>query len=117
MPVPQARRDYIAIDFVGSLPEDGSFNCIIAMTDYLSANIRIIPTYIDISAEEFAAIFFEHWYCENGLLLEIVSNRDTLFVSAFWRVLYKLNSIKLCMFKAFYPQTDRLSKRMNKTII
>ena len=117
LPVPQNRGDCIAIDFVGPLPEDDGFNCIVAMTDRLGADVRIVPTRTDISAEEFAAIFFEHWYCENGLPLEIVSDRDTLFVNTFWKTLHKLTGVKLRMSTAFHPQTDGSSERTNKTII
>lgn len=60
LPVPQGCGDCVAIDFVGPLLEDGGFNCIVAITDRLGADIRIIPTCTNISAEEFAAIFFQH---------------------------------------------------------
>ena len=103
LPVPENREDCVAIDFVGPLPEDGGFNCIVAMTDHLSADIRIVPTTTNISAEEFAAIFFEHWYCKNSLPLEIVSDYDPLLISTFWKTLHKLIGVKLCMSTAFHP--------------
>ena len=117
LPVPDGRGDSVAIDFVGPLPKDHGYNAIVTMTDRLGADIRIAPTRTDISAEQFAVLFFDVWYCENGLPLEIVSDRDKLFVSKFWRALTKLTGVKLKMSTAFHPQTDGASERTNKTVI
>jgi hypothetical protein len=62
-------------------------------------------------------LFFVHWFCENGLLLEIVSDRDKLFVSHFWRGLHKLTGVKLKMSSAYHLETDGSSERSNKTIV
>ncbi|THH11766.1 hypothetical protein EW146_g7926 [Bondarzewia mesenterica] len=116
LPIPESRGDSVAIDFIGPLPEDRGFNSIVTMTDRTGADIRIIPTHTNISAEKFAALFFDHWYCDNGLPLEIVSDHDKLFVSAFWRALQRLCGVKLKMSSSFHPQTDSSSERTNKTI-
>jgi hypothetical protein len=104
------------MDFIGPLPLDEGYNCILSMTDRLNSDFRIIPTRIDISAEDLAVLFFNNWYCENGLPLEIISDRDKLFVSAFWRALHKLTGVKLKLSSAYHPQTDGASERSNKTI-
>jgi ''chromo'' (CHRromatin Organisation MOdifier) domain./Integrase core domain. len=104
------------MDFVGPLPEDEGFNCIMTMTDRLGSDIRIAPTRTDLTAEELAEVFFRHWYCENGLPAEIVSDRDKLFVSKFWKALHILTGVKLKMSTAFHPQTDGSSERSNKTV-
>ncbi len=117
LPVPDARGDCVTIDFIGRLPDDEGFDCIATVTDRLGADMRFIPTRTDITGEEFAVQFFDHWYCENGLPTEIVSDRDKLFVSAFWRALHKLSGVKLKMSSAYHPQTDGSSERTNKTVI
>ena len=81
LPIPDGRGDSVAIDFIGPLPLDEGYNCILSMTDRLGSDIRIIPTRIDITAEDLALLFFNHWYCENSLPKDIISNRDKLFVS------------------------------------
>ncbi len=63
-----------------------------------------------------AALFFDHWYCENGLPLEIVSNHDKLFVSKFWKALHKLMGVHLMMSSSFHPQTDSSSECSNKMV-
>jgi hypothetical protein len=106
----------VAIDFIGPLPEDEGFDCIVSMTDRLNSDIRLVPTTTTLTAEGLARIFFDEWYCENGLPGEIVSDRDKLFMSRFWKALHKLTGVKLKMSTAYHPQTDGASERTNKTI-
>ena len=83
-------------------------------TDHLCADIWIIPTWMDISTEDFVALFFNNWFCKNSLLLEIVSDCNKLLISCFW--LTSLCSVKLKMSSSYHQQTDGSSKRSNKTI-
>jgi hypothetical protein len=80
LPVPDERGSLVAMNFVGPLPEDEGFNCILTMTDRLGSDIRIVPTRTDITAKLLASLFCKHWYCENGLPTDIVSDRDKLFM-------------------------------------
>jgi len=114
--VPDGRGTLVAMDFVGPLKPDNGFDCILTITDHLGADIHIIPTHIDINAEDLAVLFFDHWFCKNGLPTEIVSNRDKLFVSKFWTALTALCGIKLKMSSSYHPQTDGSSEHTNKTI-
>ena len=86
------------------------------MTDRLGSDIRIIPTRIDITVEDLALLFFNHWYCENGLPKDIVSDCDKLFLSKFWAELHKLTGVKLKLSLSYHPEIDGASKRSNKTI-
>lgn len=92
LPIPDNWGDSMAMDFIGPLPEDGGFNCIITFMDHLNSDIWVIPTCTDISAEDLVLLFFDEWYCKNGLPLEIVSNCNKLFVSKFWQALHSLKA-------------------------
>ena len=96
---------------------DEGYNNLITFTDRLGSDIRLIPTTTTLTAEHFAELFFQHWYCENGLPLEIISDRDKLFLSRFWKELHKLTGIKLKMSTAYHPESDGASERTNKTVI
>ena len=52
------------MDFIGPLKDDSGFNCILSITDHMGADIRIVPTQIDITTEDLAILFFDHWYCD-----------------------------------------------------
>lgn len=84
--------------------------------DCLGSDIHIVPTHTNLTTEKMATLFFDHWYCENGLPLEIISDHDKLFVSKFWKALHKLTGVKLAMSLSFHPQTDGTSECSNKTV-
>jgi hypothetical protein len=117
LPILDGHGESIAINFVGPCPGDDGFDCIVTITDHLGSDIRITPTHSNISAERFVAQFFDLWYCENGLPLNIVSDRDKIFVSMFWKALAKLMGIKLKMSSAYHLETDRSSERSNKSVV
>jgi hypothetical protein len=116
LPVPETCGDSVCLDFMGPLPEDKGFNCILTLTDRLGSDICLIPTRTDISAACLASIFFDEWYCENGLLLELISDCDKLFVLKFWKALHTLTGVHLKMSTAYHPQTDGASEHTNKTL-
>ena len=116
LPIPDQCGDSVVINFIGPLPEDDSKNCILTFTDRLGSDIQLIPMRTDITAEQLAGIFFDKWYCENGLPTDIVSNRDKLFVSRFWKALHKLTGVKLKLSTAYHPEMDGASERTNKTV-
>jgi transposase InsO family protein len=76
----------------------------------------LVALQTDLTAKKLAYLFFDKWYCENGLPTEIISDRDKLFISKFWKVLHKLTGVKLNMSTAYHLQTDGASERMNKTV-
>ena len=117
LPVPDHHFQSVAIDFVGPLPLDHGFDSIVIMTDRLGADIQIIPCKTTMTVEQFAVIFFDRWYWENGCPQEIVTDCDKLFMSKFWRALMKLTGINHKMSTVYHPQTDGSSERSNKTII
>ena len=116
LPVPDERGDSVAIDFIGPLPIDENYDCILTMTDCLGSNIHLIPARTTITAEELALLFFDNWYCENGLARDIVSDCDKLFVSKFWCTLHKLTGMSLKLSSSYHPETDSASEQSNKTV-
>nr|GAT43883.1 reverse transcriptase-RNase H-integrase [Mycena chlorophos] len=49
--------------------------------------------------------------------MDLVSDRDKLFISDFWNALHKLTGVKLKMSTSYHPQSDGASERTNKTLI
>ena len=110
LPVPNKWFNSVAINFVGPLTKDDGFNAIVTMTNRLNANIQLAPCKTDMTAEEFVTIFFDKWFCENGLPLELITDHDKLFVSHLWKALMKLTGINHKMSMAYHPQTDGTSE-------
>ena len=47
---------------------------------------------------------------------EIISNRDKLFTSRYWKTMIKAFCTKLKHLSAYHPQTDGQTERMNQTL-
>lgn len=52
----------------------------------------------------------------HGLPLSIVSDRDRIFTSLFWRTLFKLLQTKLLLSSAYHQQTDGQTERVNQCL-
>jgi len=100
----------IGVDFVGPLPKsrnrDGTFNSITVVICLLTAMVHLIPSREDYKAPQVAEMMFDHVYKHHGLPKFIVSDRDVLFTSTFWRHLHELVGTKLKMSSAYHPQTQ-----------
>lgn len=116
LPVPDTRFDTVALDFISPLPVEDSFDMILTITDTLGADIHIIPIKSTITVPKVATVLFNEWYCENGLMLNLISDHDALFTSEVWQELHKLTGVRLQMSTAYHLETDGSSKCTNKTI-
>jgi hypothetical protein len=118
--IPSYPWESIGVDFVGPLPEsrnrDGTFNSITVVICLLTAMVHLIPSCEDYKAPQVAEMMFDHVYKHHGLPKSIVSDRDVLFTSTFWRHLHELVGTKLKMSSAYHPQTDGSTERANKTV-
>lgn len=68
------------------------------------------------TAESVARVFFAEIVRLHGIPSSIVSDRDPVFTSAFWRALFAASGSKLLMSSAFHPQTDGQTEVVNKAI-
>jgi hypothetical protein len=50
----------------------------------LSGPLHPLPV-LDERCSSIAMVFFNNWFCENGLPDDIISDKDKLFLSRFWR--------------------------------
>ncbi|KAJ2968610.1 hypothetical protein NUW54_g13166 [Trametes sanguinea] len=120
MPVPRRPWQFIGIDFVGPLPASdnrlGSFDMICVIIDQLTSMVHLVPTQQTYTASDIAEVVFEHVYKLHGLPERIISDRDTLFTSTFWRRLHELLGTELRLSSSYHPQTDGATERANRTM-
>lgn len=117
---PSSPWEAIGVDFVGPLPNsrncNASFNMICVIIDLLTGTVHLIPGCLDYKAKEMAELIFTEIYKHYVLPAQIVSDRDMLFTSTFWKHLHSLLGVELCMSSAYHPETDQLMERANRTV-
>ena len=68
------------------------------------------------TAEATADTFLRAVYRHHGLPTDIVRDRGTQWVNAFWKNVCELLNIKRRLSTAFHPQTDGSTERMNQEL-
>ena len=120
MPIPTRPWQYIDIDFVGPLPESsnrtGGYDMICVIFDLLTSMVHLVPSRQTYCASDIAELIFDLVYKLHGLPERIISDRDSLFTSKFWKHLHRLLNTELRMSSAFHPQTDRATECANRTM-
>src|ERR1700761_6684453 len=115
LPVPRHPWQYIGIDFVGPLPESttrhGAFDMICVIIDHLTSMVHLVPTRQTYGAKHIAEVIFDSVYKLHGLPEKIISDRDSLFTSTFWKRLNELIGVELKLSTAYHPQTDGITDR------
>lgn len=120
LPIPSYPWETIGIDFVGPLPVStnlrGSYDMILVAICHLTSMVHLIPTKTTYRAKDIAEVMFDHVYKLHGMPKNIVSDRDSLFTSTFWKRLTELTGTELRMSSSFHPQTDGATERANRTM-
>jgi len=114
---PTTKWTHITMDFVTPLPttKNGAVG-ILVVVDRLSKMLRIIPTPPNLTAPITAKLFKDHIYRHHGLPSVIISDRDSIFMSLFWKSLFSMFGTKLTPSSAYHPQTDGQSEIANRKI-
>ncbi|PKI60573.1 hypothetical protein CRG98_019049 [Punica granatum] len=106
LPIPNKVWSDISMDFIEGLPRSQGRDSIIVVVDQLSKYAHFIALEHPYSAKEVAKAFVRGIVQLHGIPESIVTDRDRIFMSSFWRELFKLHGTKLKMSSAYHPQTD-----------
>ena len=104
------------MDFIEGLPKSEGYSVILVVVDRLTKFAHFIPVKHPYSAASIAQLFMDNVVKLHGLPNSIVSDRDTIFISHFWRDLFKLYQVNLSLSTAYHPQTDGQTKRVNQIL-
>ncbi|GJV03650.1 ty3-gypsy retrotransposon protein [Tanacetum coccineum] len=116
LPTPSQPWHDISMDFITQLPPSKGKVCIWVIVDRLSKYAHFLPLPPNYTAVTLASLFMHEIYRLHGLPKTIVSDRDPLFLSRFWKELFKLMGTKLLHSSAYHPQTDGQTEVVNRCL-
>ena len=94
------------MDFVEGMPKLEGKDRVMVVVDKFTKFAQFISLAHRYTAKEVARVFVDRVVNQYGVPSIIVSDRDKVFTSHFWRELMGSMGIKLNMSTAYHPQTD-----------
>ena len=120
LPQPERPWQEVTMDFITGLPpskrRDCVYDAILVVVDRYTKMTRYIPTVKTVTAVQLADLFHEEIVCRFGTPRGVVSDRGSVFTSAFWSDLCYHMKMKRRLSTAFHPQTDGQTERQNQTL-
>nr|GEW13498.1 Ty3/gypsy retrotransposon protein [Tanacetum cinerariifolium] len=116
LPIPNQVWEEISMDFITNLPHSNGKSAIWVIVDRLTkfAHFLALPTHY--TAASLATLFLNHIYRLHGLPTSILSDRDPIFLSRFWKELFGQIGTKLLHSSRYHPQTDGQTEVVNRCL-
>ena len=111
--VPSLPWTELSMDFIVSLPSSQGYTAIFVVVDRLTKVAHFSPLKPGFTAKIVAGVFLNNVVKLHGFPQGIVSDRDPIFLSNFWRQLMHFGGTKLHFSTAYHPQSDGQTEVVN----
>ena len=95
----------------------GLIDTILVVVDIFSKMAILIPCKKTMATQQIAQLFFEHVWKHYGLTTTIISDRNAIFVSTFWKTPQQHLDTRLSLSTTFHPQTERQMEVVNHLLV
>ena len=113
LPIPTTSFEVITMDFIEGLPPSGSLNALRVVVDKFSKFSHFVPLKHPFTAASVANLFMDQIYRLHEMPKVIISDRDRIFTSKLWQLLFKSTRSELRFSSSYLPQMDDQTKHMN----
>ena len=92
------------------------YNSILVIIDKYTKYIIVIPFNETYTAVQLGYIFLDRVVRIYGFPKEIISDKDKLFISSYWKTIIAQSGVKQKLSIVYYLKTDRQTERMNRIL-
>jgi hypothetical protein len=114
--IPKQVWEDLSMDFITHLPQSFGHTVIWVICDRLTKFVHFIALPTKFSAPSLASRFSVEVCRLHGIPKSIVSDRDPVFLSSFWKELFHLQGTTLKYSSAYHPETDGQTEVVNRSL-
>ncbi|XP_076908279.1 uncharacterized protein LOC143565074 [Bidens hawaiensis] len=103
LPVPTHVFTDVSMDFISGLPKVQGKDTVLVVIDRLTKYAHFMPLSHPYTASQVAHVFIDNVLKLHGCPITIVSDRDPIFLSAFWKEFMRLQGVQLAYSTAYHP--------------
>ena len=105
------------MDFIPALPTTTTgLDAILVVVCMLSKMVHLIPTTVEVTAKQMAALYRDNVWKLHGIPEKIISDRGPQFIAVFTQALARALQVQQGLATAAHPQTDGQSENVVKVV-